>query len=158
MRKSSFNVDDNWHSRFVMISRGFVEEFCFKMRLNAWVLYLALGTFYNLSQRRSFPNLEMLEAVCPLTRSARSRALRELIDLGLVEVWGERLKRKRRTFYRLVHVDAKGHHTAERQQLTLEEIAELDTTGKLPAEYEWAKRAYAKSRRRVFLHRVGLCT
>lgn len=153
MRKASFKVDENWHSRFAMITRSFVEEFCLKMRRNAWALYLALGTFYNLKQRRSFPSLQMLEAVCPVTRFSRSRALRELIDLGLVEVWGERSGRRRRTFYRLPHVDAKGHHTAERQQPTSEEIDELETEGALPVEYEWARRAYVKSSRRVSLYR-----
>jgi hypothetical protein len=153
VQKLSFKVDDKWHDRFALITRGFIEEFCLKMGRNAWVLYLALGTFYNLAQRRSFPNLQMLEAVCPLTRSARSRALRELTDLGLVEVWGEKFRRKRRTFYRLLHVDAKGHHTAERHQPTSEEIDELETEGALPAEYEWAKRAYAKSGRSVSLCR-----
>ncbi|HEV2492292.1 MAG TPA: hypothetical protein VG204_04385 [Terriglobia bacterium] len=143
--RTPWAVDPNWHNRFVMVTRGFLEEFSLKMSRNAWVLYLALGTFYHLYQQRSFPKLEMLEAVCPLSKFSRSRALRELVDLGLVEVWGEQRGRKRRTFYRLLHVDAKGHHVAKVEQPTYEDIYERLAQGALSPGYEWVQRAYLKT-------------
>jgi len=136
-----------------MISRGFVEEFSLKMSRNAWVLYLALGTFYSLPQQRSFPTLELLFAVCPLSRFSRSRALCELADLGLVEVWGKRQGRTRRTFYRLLHVDAKGHHLAEVQQPRAEELLSWEAEGMLPPDFMWAQSAYVKPVKRVSLCR-----
>jgi len=132
-----------------MVTRGFNEEFCLKMSRNALVLYMALGTFYNRNQHRAFPTLEMLEAACPLSRFSRSRALGELHDLGLVEVWGEKHRRRRLTFYRLLHVDAGGHHVAERQQPTVDELRKWAAVGALSPEYDWMQRAYVKSRRGV---------
>lgn len=149
MRGPGFKEDDKWQLRFAMITRGFVEEFAFAMSRNAWVLYLALATFYNFSQQRSFPKLEMLEAVCPLSRSSRSRGLRELVNLGLVEVWGERRGRRRRTFYRLLNVDARGHHLAQVQQVSGGELMNWTLKGSIPPDYEWVQRAYLKSWRRV---------
>jgi hypothetical protein len=144
VRKSSFQVDENWEKRFAMVTRGFIEEFCFSLSLNAWVLYLTLATFYNLQQKRSFPTLEMLEATCPLSRFSRSRALRTLFGLGLVEVWGEKRGRRRRTFYRLLHADAGGHHMAQCQQPTFNELREWASKSTLPPEYDWVQRAYVK--------------
>ncbi len=145
----TFKQGEWWQSGFAMVTRGFIEEFCFAMSRNAWILYLALATFYNLSQRRSFPTNAMLFAVCSLSRFSRSRALRQLLDLGLVEVWGEKRGRRRRTFYRLLHVDAGGHHVARRQQHTFDELREWAAEGRLPPGYGWVQRAYVKSGGRV---------
>lgn len=149
VRAANFKIDPMFHERFAMITRGFIEEFSLGMSRNAWGLYLTLATFYNLNQQRSFPTLKMLEAVCPLSRFSRSRALRELTDLGLVEVWGEKLGRKRRTFYRLLHVDAKGHHMAQVQQLSCEDLYERRAEGLLSPGYDLLDRAYLKTGREV---------
>jgi len=149
VRVSNFKIDPMWHDRFAMITRGFVEEFSLKMSRNAWVFYLALATFYNRDQQRAFPNAEMLFAVLPLSRFARCRALRELVDLGLVEVWGEKRGRRRRTFYRLPRADTKGHHMAQVQQATCEELLAWEVEGTLPPGSAWVQRAYLKSGRRV---------
>jgi hypothetical protein len=79
-----------WPNWFAMITRGFVEEYSLELKRNEWALYLALATFYNLPQRRSFPTLQMLEQLVPIDRYGRSRALKRLTALGLVEVWSER--------------------------------------------------------------------
>lgn len=149
MRVSSFKIDPMWHDRFAMITRGFIEEFSLRMSRNAWVLYLALATFYNRKQQRSFPSPEMLFAVAPLSRFARCRALRELVALGLVEVWGQKRRRRRLTFFRLIHADAKGHHMAQVQQATCEELIAREVEGTLPPGSAWVKQAYLKSRRKV---------
>lgn len=149
MRVSAFKIDPNWDEWFALITRGFLTEFAFAMSRNAWVLYLTLATFYNRRQARAFPTLERIETVCPLGRFSRSRALRELRKLGLVEVWAERRGRRRRTFYRLLHADAKGHHKAQLQQATCEEIFERAVKGVLPPGYEWVQRAHLKSGRSV---------
>jgi hypothetical protein len=137
-------VDEKWHQRFGMITRCFVAEFCLTLTRNEWVLYLTLATFYNPSQRRSFPRLKDIEAVCPLGAPARSRALSGLKKHGLVEVWGERTGRRKRTFYRLLHAGTKGHHLAEQQQPTGEELQERERKGKLGEDYEWVRTAYRK--------------
>jgi DNA-binding transcriptional ArsR family regulator len=144
-----FKVDEKWQQHFGMITRGFVEEFGFALSRNAWVLYLALATFYNIQQQRAFPNLEMLYAVCPLSKSSRSRALGELFEHGLVEVWSERLGRRRRTFYRLPHVDAKGHHLAEVQQPRWEDLLRQELEHTLPEQFAWVHSATLKSGPRV---------
>jgi hypothetical protein len=149
VRGRGFKVDEKWHERFAMITRGFVEEFSLRMSRNAWVLYIALGTFYNRNQQRAFPNLKMLFAVLPLSRYARCRALRELVDLGLVEVWGARRGRKRQTFYRLPYVDATGHHMSQVQQPTCEQLLAAYAEDCLPPEYDWVRQAYLKSRKGV---------
>lgn len=146
VRASGFKVDEKWHERFAMVTRGFVEEFSLKMSRNAWALYLALATFYNRNQQRAFPNLEMVFAVLPLSRYARCRALRELVNLGLVEVWGARRGRKWRTFYRFPHADTTGHHMAGVQQPTCEELLAWDAEGRLPPGHAWVQQAYLKSK------------
>ncbi len=127
-----------------MISRGFVEEYCFKLGRNEWVLYLALATFYNGKQRRAFPTPEQLYAVVPISRYGRSRAMRKLIELELIEVWGETLKRRRRTFYRLLNVSDGRRHLANRQQRSYKELRELAGKGELPADEGWLHRADPK--------------
>ena len=149
MRAANFKIDHMFHDRFAMITRGFVEEFSLRMSRNAWVLYLALATFYNREQQRAFPTAEMLFAVVPLTRSSRSRALRELLDLQLVEVWGQRQRRRRRTFYRLLHVDRQGHHLMQAQQPTCDQLQAWKAEGALPRDFEWVRQAYLKSEKRV---------
>jgi hypothetical protein len=142
-------VDERWNQRFAMITRGFVAEFSLALTRNAQSMYLTLATFYSLRQQRAFPTLKHIEAVCPLGGPARSRALAQLKQLGLVEVWAERRGRRRHTFYRLLHVDATGHHLAERQQPTGKELQERQRQGVLGEDYEWLKRAYPKR-----LHRL----
>ena len=114
------------------------------MNRNAWVLYLALGTFYNRKECRAFPTLEQLYAVFPLERYGRSRALGKLVELGLVEVWGERRQRRRRTFYRLLHVDDTGKHCAEKMQPSWAELKEMQSRTQLSEAYEWVTTAYLK--------------
>ena len=133
-----------WNRFFGMITRGFVENFSLALNRNSWVIYLALATFYNRKQKRSFPPPERLYAVVPLDRSARSRALSPLRKLGLVEIWGERKGRRRRRFFRLLHVDESGRHVADRQQPTHEELSILQKTGKLPKHLEWVRNSYLK--------------
>lgn len=133
-----------WQDFFLQLTRGFIEEFSLAMNRNAWVLYMALGTFYNSKQRRAFPKPEHLDAVVPLARYGRSRALGKLVELGLVEIWGERKGRRRRTFYRLLHVNEKRRHCAKKQQLDWREIEEMKNHGQLPKDYAWATAAYLK--------------
>ena len=147
-----FKVDAKWNDRFVLITRSFITEFCLSMSRNAWILYVSISTFYNISQERAFPKLEMLEAVCPLSRWSRSRALLELLNLRLVEVWGEKVGRRRRTFYRLLQVNPKGWHMAERQQLTGEELQERFSRKKLLKGMEWVQKAYRKSKQGACLN------
>jgi hypothetical protein len=106
------------------------------------MLYAAIGTFYNPVQKRAFPRLDMLEAICPLSRYSRSRALRELLTLGLVEVWGEKRGRRRRTVYRLPYVNEKRWHMAHPQQATGDELQDLIAKNQLPADLEWAGRGW----------------
>jgi hypothetical protein len=142
-------VDPKWSEHFAMISRGFVEEFGLRLSRNAWVLYQGLSTFYNRKQRRAFPPLAHLYAVCPLSRFSRSRAMLELVDALLVEVWSESVGRRERRFYRLLFVDAKGHHVSTRQQHTAEELRELERAGSLPPGFEWLKSSYSRIERRA---------
>jgi hypothetical protein len=145
----SRKIDEKWNDHFAMITRGFWEEFNLRLPRNAWALYVALATFYSNRQARAFPKSEELYTVCPLSVFSRSRAMFRLIDEGLIEVWGERIKRRRRTFYRFPHVDAKGHHMAQVQQPTAQELLEQKQKGTLPPDFGWVETAYLKSHRRV---------
>ena len=157
-KRKEFIPDEHWRDHFAMLTRGFVEEFSLRLNRNAWAMYLTLATFYNRKQQRAYPTMQKIEHVCPLDRSSRSRALYHsdrrskngtlsLIDTGLVEVWSERVKRRRRTFFRLPHVDAGGHHCGERQQPTGEELVEWARANTLPPGFEWVKQSYMKSQR-----------
>jgi predicted transcriptional regulator len=131
-----------------MVTRGFLEQFCLELTRNEWTLYLALSTFLNFEQRRAFPSVTELETVLPIDRPSRSKAFRKLIDLALVEVWAEKVGRRRRTFYRFPYIDEKGHHVGQRQQSTAEELLQWNAEGSLPPGFEWLKEAWPKSTRR----------
>lgn len=134
----------DWHERFTMITRGFIEEYSLALKRNEWVLYLALAAFYNPQQKRSFPTILILEQLLPIDRYGRSRAVKRLTELGLVEVWSEKRGRRRLPFYRLLHADEKGKHMAAPQQPSEKELLDFARNGGLPAGYEWFHTAHRK--------------
>jgi hypothetical protein len=138
---------EDWLDWYGQVTVGFIQHFCLQMRRNEWVLYGVLAACYNTKQERAWPSLVMLESALPFDRFTRNRSMRKLVDLGLVEVIAEKVGRRWRTFYRMLHVRSDGRHVATQQQKSFEELERLYDSGMLPESYKWLKNCHLKSHR-----------
>jgi hypothetical protein len=115
--------------QFVLITHEWLDRWLPILNETELKVYLRLAYHYNVKDKISFPGQEkMAEAIGVKKYQTVGHAASKLEELGLIEIIKKGPQKGQKGYshnkYRMLHVDDKGYHRAERQRSSVKEVME----------------------------------